>query len=97
MDDVAALAGRVVVLEEGRVALHGPTRQVFAQVGRLQALGLGSPEAVSVMIALRKRGLAVPLDVLTLKEAEGAILAALSARPTFDASGDTATRAGERA
>ena len=77
MDDVAALADVVYVLEEGRVALQGGPREVFAQVGALEALGLSVPSVVSVMAALRVRGLAVPLNVLTLDEAEAAILAAV--------------------
>jgi len=78
MDDVAALAQRVYVLEEGRVALQGPTREVFSQVERLRALGLDVPAAVSVMAALRDRGLPVPPNVLTLDEAEAAILSCLN-------------------
>jgi len=77
MDDVAALAQRVYVLEEGHVALQGPTRQVFSQAERLRTLGLDVPAAVSVMAALRDRGLPVPLDALTLEEAEAAILSHL--------------------
>jgi energy-coupling factor transport system ATP-binding protein len=90
MDDVAALADRVYVLEKGRVALHGPTRQVFSQVDRLRTLGLGVPAAVTIMAAFRDRvadlpvagplgpSIDVPIDMLTLGEAERAILGALS-------------------
>jgi energy-coupling factor transporter ATP-binding protein EcfA2 len=74
MDDVAALADRVYVLDQGRVALHGTTRQVFSQIDRLRSLGLDVPSVTLVMAALRDRGLPVPLDVLTLGEAEAAIL-----------------------
>lgn len=77
MDDVAALADVVYVLEEGRIALRGRPREVFAQAGALEALGLSVPSVVSIMAALRATGLAVPLSVLTLDEAEVAILAAV--------------------
>lgn len=88
MDDVAAMAERVYVLEEGRVALQGPTRWVLTQPGRLRALGLDVPAAVSVMAALRDRGLPVPLDVLTLDEAEVAIAAALTPQPPLPSLGE---------
>ncbi|MBL7199551.1 MAG: energy-coupling factor transporter ATPase [Anaerolineae bacterium] len=78
MDDVAALADRVYVLEEGRVALHGPTREVFAQVDRLRALGLDVPAPVEITFSLAARGLDIQQSVLTLDEAESAILQALS-------------------
>jgi ABC-type glutathione transport system ATPase component len=77
MDDVAAVAHRVYVLEKGRVALQGPTRQIFSQVEWLRALGLDVPSAVAAMAALRDRGFSVPLDVLSLDEAEAAILSHL--------------------
>ena len=80
MDDVAALADSVYVLAEGRVALHGSPREVFAQVEALEALGLSVPSVVSVMVALRARGLGVPLGVLDLDEAEAAIVAAVGGR-----------------
>ncbi|MBN1936147.1 MAG: energy-coupling factor transporter ATPase [Anaerolineae bacterium] len=75
MDDVAALADQVYVLTQGQVALSGATRAVFAEVDRLRDLGLDVPFAASLMAALRAHGLDVPLDVLTLAEAEAAILA----------------------
>lgn len=74
MDDVAALAGRVYVLAQGRVALTGTTRAVFAQAEQVRELGLDLPFAAALMAALRARGLDAPHDVLTLDEAETAIL-----------------------
>jgi energy-coupling factor transport system ATP-binding protein len=74
MDDVAALAGRAYVLENGRVALHGTTRDIFSRPERLRALGLDLPAAVSIMAALRERGLTLPSGILTLDEAEDTIL-----------------------
>src|SRR5512142_1349346 len=40
----AALADRVIVLEEGQIAIQGTPRQVFAQAERLHALQLDVPE-----------------------------------------------------
>jgi energy-coupling factor transporter ATPase len=85
MDDVTALARRLVVLEEGRVALRGSTRQVFLQVDRLRALGLDVPAAVAVMAALHERGLPVPAGALTLDEVEAAILAGAALSPVREA------------
>ncbi|MBC8447849.1 MAG: energy-coupling factor transporter ATPase [Chloroflexi bacterium] len=78
MDDVAALADRVYVLADGQVALHGPTRQVFAQVERLRTLGLDVPAAVDIATSLRSAGVLLPA-LLTLDEAEIAIGQALAA------------------
>lgn len=81
MDDVTAIAQRAVVLGEGRVALKGSTRRVFSQAERLWELGLDVPVAVSVMAALRERGLPLSSDALTLDEAEAAILACAASSP----------------
>jgi energy-coupling factor transport system ATP-binding protein len=78
MDDVAALADRVYVLDRGCVALQGTTRQVYAQAERLRALGLDVPWVTSLMTALYDRGLPVPLDVLTSEEAEDVLVEVLS-------------------
>ena len=79
MDDVAMLAERVCVLNEGQVVMQGPTRQVFSHAGQLRALGLDVPPAVSVMTALHERGLCRSQAALTIDEAAAAILSCLSA------------------
>ncbi len=80
MDDVAMLADQVYVLERGRVTLHGPTRRVLAQASRLQEYGLDVPPTVALMHNLRKHGLRVPSDALTLEEAERAIYSLIAPR-----------------
>jgi len=81
MDDAATLARRVCVLEKGRVAMQGTTQDTFSHAERLRVLGLDLPAAVSVMAALRQRGLAAPTGVLTLAEAERALLSWASDSP----------------
>lgn len=59
----AAEADRVIVLDDGRVALEGTPAEVFAQGGHLAALGLETPAAMQLATALRERGMDVPLMV----------------------------------
>jgi len=66
--DEAATAERVVVLEEGKVALTGTPRQVFRQVERLRELRLDVPPMTEMAHALRARGVDVPDDILTVQE-----------------------------
>jgi len=77
MDEAAALAQRVVVLDEGRVVMDGPVREVFARAEELVGLGLGIPAATDVVRRLRARGLRIRQDVLTVDEARAAIREAL--------------------
>lgn len=66
--DEATLAQRIIVLEEGNVALAGTPKQVFRQVERLRALRLDVPPMTAMAHALRARGVQVPDDVLTVGE-----------------------------
>lgn len=74
MDDLASLADRIVVLNEGRVALEGAPRAVFAQAEELERIGLGLPAAERMARRLRAAGVPVGEDVfLTVDELAGAL------------------------
>ncbi len=76
MDDLASLADRIVVLNEGRVALEGAPRTVFAQAEELERIGLGLPAAERMARRLRAAGVSVGEDVfLTVDELAGALCA----------------------
>lgn len=77
MDEAAALARRVIVLDRGRVVMDGPTREIFHRADELAALGLGVPLVTDLVRRLRARGLPVSEDVLTVDEAREAIREAL--------------------
>ncbi len=74
MEEVARLTDRLVVLNAGRVVLEGPTREVFGQSDLLRQNGLGVPSITRLAAELRRRGMKVPADVVTVEEAAGAIL-----------------------
>ncbi|HXF81403.1 MAG TPA: energy-coupling factor transporter ATPase, partial [bacterium] len=73
MDEAAAFARRVLVLDRGRLVMDGPTREIFTRAEALQALGLGLPLVTDLVRRLRARGLPVREDVLTVEEARLAI------------------------
>lgn len=81
MEEVAELAERVWVIAEGRTALSGTVREVFRRPDVLGRLGLGVPQVTRLMYALRDAGLDVPSDVLTVDEAEAALIRALGEAP----------------
>jgi energy-coupling factor transport system ATP-binding protein len=66
----------VVVLEEGRIALEGTPRQVFAEAERLQQLGLDLPPAAGLSWAIHERYPPFPTDRITTAEVVEAVLAA---------------------
>jgi energy-coupling factor transport system ATP-binding protein len=84
MAEVAALADHVYVLSDGRLVLEGSPRAIFAQAEHLADWGLAPPPLSQLLIALRRRGLAIPPDVLTLDEAFAAVQAARARRRDTD-------------
>ncbi len=78
MDDVAEYASRVLVLSNGELLYDENPRELFMKQEELRALGLSAPEVVYIMEDLRKAGLSVRTDVLTVQEAKEEILRALS-------------------
>ena len=71
-------ADRVIVMNEGRVAMDGAPREVFGRAEALRAAGLEPPEAVQLREALRQGGMPVDGDPITLEELADAICRSLS-------------------
>ena len=61
-------ADRVIVMNDGQVAMDGAPHDVFAQVDRLHELGLAAPDTVELLHLLREAGIDVPLTGLTVDE-----------------------------
>ena len=66
--DEAAQAGRVVVLNKGKIAADGTPREVFSQVKLLHDIGLAAPEGVELCWALNQKGFQLPLMALEPEE-----------------------------
>ena len=60
MNDIARLADRVLVLDQGEIALAGTPEEVFAHAVELREIGLGVPHAQRMANELRELG--VPLE-----------------------------------
>ena len=66
-------ADRVIVMNEGRVAMDGAPREVFAQVEKLKSIGLTVPDTVELLYELRGVGCDLPLTAITVDECADAI------------------------
>ena len=73
----AEAADRVLVMDDGKLAMDGTPREIFTQVGRLRSMGLTVPDTVDLLDRLRRDGLDVPLTALTVGQCADAIAAAL--------------------
>ena len=70
-------ADRVIVMDDGVVAMDGTPKEVFTRIDQLRSMGLTTPDTVDLLDRLRKDGWDVPLDALTVEECADAIAAAL--------------------
>lgn len=73
MDDVAALAERVIVMNQGKVAMDGAPREVFSRGEELRAIGLDVPQAVELAQKLREKGFDVPEGIYKIEEVRAAV------------------------
>ena len=73
MDDVAALAERVIVMNPGQVAMDGAPREVFSRGEELRAIGLDVPQAVELAQKLREKGFDVPEGIYKIEEVRAAV------------------------
>ena len=69
MEDVAKYADRIIVMNQGRVALTGTPREVFSRVSLLEEIGLAAPQTSYVMKGLSDKGYSVAQDIYTVDEA----------------------------
>lgn len=76
----AALADRVLVMENGKITMDAPPKEIFVQVERLLKAGLDVPQTTELLYRLKSGGLDVPLDAFGEKECAEAITAALRKR-----------------
>ena len=76
--DEAILADRVVVMNEGRVAMDGTPTEVFTRVEELEEMGLTVPDTVQLLYRLRAAGYDVPLDALDVESCADAVFGALN-------------------
>ena len=75
MDDVANMTERIIVMNQGHVAMDGTPREVFSHPQELIDMHLGVPAAAQLALELRKRGFKLPDNVYSLDEIRSLILA----------------------
>ncbi len=73
----AALADRIVVIDDGRVLLDDVPKKVFAQVETLQRVGLDVPQVTELAHLLRQEGIEIEKDIISAEECVAALEALL--------------------
>lgn len=77
MDDVAEYADRILVINDGKLAIDAPPREVFNHKDELESYGLSLPQVTKAMFRLKESGIPVNTDAITVNEALSDILKVL--------------------
>ena len=64
----AAAADRIVIMDDGEVKMDGTPAEVFMRPDELRAMNLTVPMTVELAHRLRKRGIDVPKEIITMEE-----------------------------
>lgn len=61
-------ADKVIVMDRGRVVMEGTPREIFSQVDTMKSCHLDVPQVTLLAHELRKKGMRIPKDILTVQE-----------------------------
>jgi energy-coupling factor transport system ATP-binding protein len=67
--DEAALANRLIIIDDGSIVLDGTPQEVFGNIEKIKSLGLDVPQVTELMYFLKKQGIKVDRLPLTVDEA----------------------------
>lgn len=74
MEDVANYVQRIIVMNDGEVALDDVPKRVFRYAKELDSIGLAVPQVTAVMNSLREAGIPTGKDATTVDEAKEELL-----------------------
>ena len=77
MEDVAKVAGRILVMNKGKCILDGKPSDIFKEVETLERVGLAVPQVTYLLRKLREKGFNISQDIFTVDEAKKEILKVL--------------------
>lgn len=74
MEDVARVADRILVMNQGKCVLDGKPYKVFKEIDTLESIGLAAPQVTYLIRELRNKGFNIADDIFTVEDAKKAIL-----------------------
>ena len=69
MNDIARMSDKVLVMNHGRLVMDGNPAEVFSREEELKSMGLALPDSMEIMMRLKKAGMDINTDCLTMDEA----------------------------
>jgi energy-coupling factor transport system ATP-binding protein len=69
MDDVAAYADRMLVMNQGKLVLDGTPQKIFSYENELKQIGLGVPQVTEILHSLQERGIPIDTEAVSVQDA----------------------------
>ena len=73
MEDVAKLASRILVMNNGKTILDGEPADIFKEIELLESVGLAVPQVTYLVRELRKHGFDISDEIYTTDQALNAL------------------------
>ena len=73
MEEIARTVDRIVLFDDGQIAMDGTPAQVFSESERLVSIGLTAPKVTMIAARLRALGLPVRQDIYTIAQLRSAL------------------------
>ena len=73
MEDIADLADRILVMNQGQLAMNDKTSEIFKRSHELKSMGLSVPQVTEVCNRLRSAGFSLPEGIYTVSMAKAEI------------------------
>lgn len=74
MEDMARYSDNIIVMRDGRLAMHGTKSEIFGHSRELCSMGLNVPQITRIALELKKRGYPLSDNIFTVDDAEREIL-----------------------
>ncbi len=74
MEDVARIASRIIVMNNGKIAMDGKVSEIFSRGEELKNMGLDVPQVSALASELIKRGVKLDSNIYTIERAKAAIM-----------------------
>lgn len=68
MEDVAKICSKVIVMNEGRLAMFGSVDEVYSHADELKSMGLNVPEITDIFLKLNKSGVPCNTNIYTVEQ-----------------------------
>lgn len=74
MEDIAKYVGRIIVMHQAKIELIGEKEDVFEHADRLQEIGLGLPQILYLVNALRAKGYPIDKNIISFDAVQRELL-----------------------